>query len=172
MALGTQKCDTECDPGALEDEQPDVVDRVDVEGDRDDQAGRCHEGQNPGASETSAEARREQQLADEKEPDAEPEEHEVVGYVACERRRDRHLHDEEGEQHDPRNRYAPPDASDPRAHEPTKAPDRHDEGREPDGAESDIDASYRVRRRPEGDLPRLAEEDEHPSEDRGDTRAD
>ena len=45
--LSTQQRDAERDPGALEDEEVDVVDRIDIERDRDEDARRSDERQHP-----------------------------------------------------------------------------------------------------------------------------
>jgi hypothetical protein len=45
--LGTQQRDAERDPGALEDEEVDVVDRIDIERDRGEDARRSDERQHP-----------------------------------------------------------------------------------------------------------------------------
>jgi hypothetical protein len=54
--LGTQQRDAERDPSALEDEEADVVDRIDIERDRDEDARRSDERQRPGAAELSRRA--------------------------------------------------------------------------------------------------------------------
>jgi hypothetical protein len=56
--LGTQQRDAERDPSALEDEEADVVDRIDIERDRDEDARRSAERQHPGAAECVAEGGR------------------------------------------------------------------------------------------------------------------
>jgi hypothetical protein len=56
--LGTQQRDAERDPSALEDEEADVVDRIDIERDRDEDARRSDERQHPGAAECVAEGGR------------------------------------------------------------------------------------------------------------------
>ena len=170
-ALCAQQHDTECDPRALEHEQADVVDLIDwlvIEGDGDDDARRSDERQHPGAPEGLAESRRDQQVADEEQQEADCEEDEVLRDVAREDHRDHRLDGEEAEQRDPGDCDAPSTPSDPRTDEATKAPEGYGKSRDPEDEECDPEGFQRI---PEGELPGLSCRDQCAGENRRDSRA-
>src|SRR5207247_5567047 len=71
------KCDAECDPRVLEHEQADVVDRVGVERNRNENAHRADGREDPGAPESGAKPGRDQHVTDGEQKEAETEQDEV-----------------------------------------------------------------------------------------------
>ena len=126
--LCTQR-DAECDPCPLEHEEADVVDRIDIECDGDEDARSSDKRQHPSAPKGVAQPGRDQQMTDEEQQEAEGEEREVPRNISSESDRDERLHGEETEKQNPDDRDAPSDPADPRADEAPQAPDRDDQGR-------------------------------------------
>ena len=103
------------------------MDRIDIEGDRDDDARRCDERQQPGTPERVTEPGSDQQVTDKEQQEAEAKQDEVPRNVPRNGHGDDHLHSEEAEQRDSGEGYAPADPPSPRTDEPAEAPDRDNE---------------------------------------------
>jgi hypothetical protein len=93
------------------------VDRIDIEGDGDEDARRSDERKHPSAPEGAAEPWRDHQMPDEEQQEAEGEQREVPRNVPSQSDCDERLQGEETDKQNPGDGDAPPDPADPPADE-------------------------------------------------------
>lgn len=139
-AICTQQRDAECDPRALEHEQPDVVQPYSVEKESQDQTDDGDNRKHPSPSQRRSKIAGEEQLADEDEEESDSEQGEVVGNVTGPDQFDEDLDGEEREKDDTSEGHPNPNASKTRAsdHLP-QTPERERKRHEPGASEGHID---------------------------------